>query len=113
MILSKCEIPSAWREYFTVFILKSNGEDVRPIVLSSYVQKFFEKIICKRLNWWYETENIYPHSQTGFRKMKCVTDAVGTLSTDIKSSFNQKKFVGCVFLDIKGAFDNVVIFFFF
>ena len=109
-ILIKGDIPSAWREYFAVFIPKANGEDVRPIALSSCVQKLFEKIICRRLNWWSENENIVPISQTGFRKLKCVTDAVGTLVTDIKSGFNKKKFTGCVFLDIEGAFDNVDIF---
>ena len=42
--------------------------------------------------------------------MKSVTDAIGTLTTDFKSGFNEKKCTGCVFLDIEGAFDNVDIY---
>lgn len=42
--------------------------------------------------------------------MKSVVDAVGTLTVDIKSGFNQKQLAGCIFLDVEGAFDNVDIF---
>ena len=51
-ILGQGIIPDDWTRYNTVFIPKPGNKAVRPISISSNILKVFEKIICKRLDWW-------------------------------------------------------------
>ena len=46
-------------------------------------------------------------NQHGFIKGKSTISAVEELTQDIEKGFKQKVFTACLFLDIKGAFDNV------
>lgn len=48
-----------------------------------------------------------PEFQFGFRRGKSVDDSLAILSTEIRLAFTRISKLGAIFLDIKGAFDNV------
>ena len=69
--------------------------------------KLFEKIIQFRLSWWATNNDIIPNFQYGFTQNKSTTDAVLDLVTYTQAHLFDGDLVGVIFLDIKGAFDNV------
>lgn len=102
------EYPYSWKESFIHFLNKSDNS-VRPITLSSCFAKLFETLVKNRLQWWVETQNIIPSSQCGFRKGKSCIDNLSNLTLKVDQAFSEKNHVLAVFLDVQGAFDNVVI----
>jgi hypothetical protein len=66
-------------------------------------------MICTRLDYWAEKFEILSPSQFGFRKGRGTRDCLSLLSSDIRISFEQKKKTLAAFLDISGAYDNVLI----
>lgn len=59
------------------------------------------------MNWWCEGRFFIPNFQFGFRQGKSVDDSLAIISTEIRLAFTRFSKVGAIFLDIKGAFDNV------
>ena len=105
----KMNFPEDWKNVFVHFIDKPDGDNVRPISLYSCLCKLFETLVKNRLQWWAENNNLIPNSQTGFRKgMSCLNNLTN-LNIKIKESFSEKKELLAAFLDVKGAFDSVII----
>ena len=107
ILKNNAQVPDSWREFFIIFIPKSNGTDLRPISLAQCLYKLYEKLIQKRMEWWSENNDIVPKHQTGFRKNKSCVETVAELVTDVTENMNQNKITGVIFLDIVGAYDNV------
>jgi len=97
-----------WQNYDIVLLPKPNKVDFRPIPLSSCVLKLFEKLIKSRLERFIELDLLLPVSQYGFRKGKSCGDYVVLLLLEIYRGFITHNPVGALFLDIKGAYDNVI-----
>uniref|UniRef100_A0ABD2W5Y8 Reverse transcriptase domain-containing protein n=1 Tax=Trichogramma kaykai TaxID=54128 RepID=A0ABD2W5Y8_9HYME len=108
MLSTQC-YPDEWRNSFLHFIPKANGSSLRPIALTSCLGKLFETLVKGRLQWWVEYKNILPDSQHGFRQGHSCADGLVNMSLKIEEAFAEKKQVLAVFLDVKGAFDNVNI----
>jgi hypothetical protein len=89
------------------FIPKANSKKVRPISMSSCSLKILEKMINERLVWWLEHNQIINNSQNGFRMKRSCIDSLATLISDTEKQFYKKEQLAAVFLDIKGAYDNV------
>lgn len=106
-ILKSCIIPESWRNYFVIFIPKPNKTDVRPISLAQSFCKIFEKIIQRKLEWWVKRNDKIPNFKSGFRRGRSCIDSVATLTADISKNMSSNDMTGVVFLDIKGAYDNV------
>lgn len=107
-------IPPSWYEYLMIPILKSgkskNQEDsYRPIALASCVMKTYERLIKNRLEHWLEQNDLLPSFQYGFRKGRSTQEAVANLVTDVQLAFTKNHSVTALFLDIKGAYDNVIL----
>lgn len=99
--------PPSWHEFLVFLLPKSTPGKFRPITLASCMLKLMEKLIITRLSWWVEANNILPSTQFGFRKGKsCAFLAI--LTTEIITGFAKNRSTTCIFLDIKGAFDNVI-----
>jgi len=65
-------------------------------------------MIYNRLQWHIESQHIIPDYQFGFRPDRSCIDCLVILSSEIhKGYINQSVTIGA-FLDIKGAFDNVI-----
>lgn len=105
-------IPPSWKMQHVVPILKpykepNSVDSYRPISLTSCFSKIFESMIKNRLEWFTESNKIIPNTQYGFRKGKSTIDNLACLIGDIRNNFHNNQYTLAVFLDIKGAFDNI------
>lgn len=100
-------LPS-WQNYYMVFIPKPDKDDFRPISLASSIAKVFEKVMQVRLEWWAERYGHIPVYQSSFRRGRTGLDNLSILTSDIRGAMISGFVLGAVFLDIRGAFDNVV-----
>lgn len=88
-------------------IPKPDNKGFRPISLAQCLMKLSEIPFQQRLSYFIETELIIPKTQFGFRKGKSCLDNIATLTTDIYNAYNGE-FLGVVFIDIEGAYDNII-----
>ncbi|XP_043267665.1 uncharacterized protein [Venturia canescens] len=58
--------------------------------------------------WWLERNQLIAKSQYGFRKQKSCVDNLAILRAKIDNEFVRKNHLVSVFLDVKGAYDNVL-----
>jgi len=89
-------------------IPKAGSNGVRPISLLSCYLKLMEKMVYARLQWFVESRHILPDIQFGFRPDRSCLDGLAVLFSDIHRGFDKEKIRDAAFLDIKGAFDNVI-----
>jgi len=100
--------PDSWKRSLIIFVPKSSGKGVRPIALLSCFLKLLEKMLYRRMQWVIETRFLLPDFQSGFRNSRSCTDNLVMLTNHINSAFLNKTPILAVFLDIAGAFDNVI-----
>lgn len=92
-----------------LLIPKADKSKFRLISLAPCVCKILKKMIHNRLNSWIEYHNFLPSSQFGFwRSLSCI-DNLSILYSNIIKSFKLNKATASIFLDIKLAYDNVLI----
>ena len=91
-------------------IFESGGsalfDNYRPISVLNSISKIVEKIACKQLTTFLESQNLLFKHQYGFRKSKCTQDAVIYVHDYIGKNMNQKNFTGAMFVDLRKAFDS-------
>ncbi|XP_072400980.1 uncharacterized protein [Diabrotica undecimpunctata] len=98
------------KQCFVIPIPKANDPNVlRPISLMSCILKTFERIMKNRLEWWMESNNLYPDGQLGFRRGKGTMDCISHLATDIQLTYSKNQYTAALFVDISGAYDNVIL----
>jgi Notch-like protein len=86
---------------------KNNVSNYRPISLLTAFSKVFEKVIYKRLNDHFLTNNILTKSQFGFKKTSPTTNAAYKLINDILQALKNKNKYGGIFFDLEKSFDCV------
>ena len=102
-----------WEDAVIVFIKKAgkssyaNPGAYRPISITSYVGKLFEKIMAERLQLHYNIIELYDPDQEGFTKSKNTGRYLNRLHLSIKSDMIQSKTSICLFVDLEKAFDSV------
>ena len=79
----------------------------RPISLLPSMSKILEKIIHKRLYTFLNSQNIFYHSQYGFRPKHSTINAITEFTSHILSSFDKHEYSLSVFLDLSMAFDTI------
>lgn len=107
-IFNSGKFPESWKQSLVVLIPKANGSAVRPISITSCVLRTMEKVLYYRLKWHLENNKIIPNTQFGFRSNKACIDNITILSNYIHTAFLDNLYTIAVFLDIKGAFDNLL-----
>lgn len=100
--------PASWNEVLVCLIPKPHSEKFRPISITSCLAKIMERLIKNRLEWMLENRNLLAESQMGFRKQKSCINNLSIITTDIRNAYARKQHLAAAFLDIKGAYDNVV-----
>ena len=105
-------VPFEWTKSQVVFACKGDDRDMndprtfRPISLTSFLFKTQE-----RLNmWWCEDEGLdlaMHNQQFAFRKGQSTEKALSEMVTLMEKGTECKQFVLLLFLDIRGAFDNI------
>ena len=106
-------VPKEWRDYIVVPIIKPGkpcnlSTSYRPIALASCVLKTYERIIKNSLEFWLANANLLPKTQYGFRKGTSTQEVIANLISDIQLGFTKNQCTSAIFLDIHGAYDNVV-----
>ena len=79
----------------------------RPISLLSNLNKFFEKIIYKRVSSFLEKFDILYDLQFGFQSKYSTNHALIHMTEKIRSAIDSGKVTGGVFIDLQKAFDTV------
>jgi len=100
--------PVSWRDSLVIFVPKPNGSGLRSIALMSCFLKLLEKMIYRRLSWLIETQFLLPEFQAGFRSSRSCADNLITWTNRIQQGFLGRASTVAAFLDIAGAFDNVI-----
>jgi Reverse transcriptase (RNA-dependent DNA polymerase) len=67
-----------------------------------------EKVATTAIANFYETNKLLHKGQFGYRKQRSAIDAVVKLIYTIEKAWSQKKLLGALFMDVKGAFDYVI-----
>ncbi|XP_053976399.1 uncharacterized protein LOC128875092 [Hylaeus volcanicus] len=101
------EIPPDWRRGEIIMLQKPGKKAFRPITLTSCVGKTLERIINNRLQLWLEENQKLENNQAGFRKNKSTMDNLIRITNEIKHNNREKANTVGIFIDIKGAYDNV------
>ncbi|KAA5635209.1 hypothetical protein F3G63_33990, partial [Pseudomonas aeruginosa] len=107
-------IPDQWREIYIFPIPKpgrdpSSASSLRPISLMSCVCKVFHLILCRRLEWFLEKNNIFSNETVGFRKSRSCLDVLSRMVSRVQIGFSRDNFTMACFLDLDNAYNNVEI----
>ena len=86
---------------------KADPANYRPISLSPFLSKLFEKALLTRLNHDSVTSNLLSPHQHGFRQGFSTDTALCEISQFIVTSFDEGYLVIGVFLDLTKAFDSL------
>jgi len=105
-MLGEASFPNMWRNYDVVLLPKPNKIEFQTIVLSSCVLKMLEKL-KSRFERFVELDMLLPGSQYGFRKGRSCDDCLALLLVEIYKGYISHNPVGALFLDVKGAYENV------
>ena len=106
--------PNEWRESITVVLCKPGKPSYQepkayhPITLLNTLGKLFSLIMVDDLSHYCETREVFPKNQFGGRPAQTTMDSMLLLTHTIKESWRQGKIASVLFLDIQGAFPNVV-----
>jgi len=107
------ELPTAWQETKVVFIPKAvkathtTAKDFRPISLTSFLFKSFEKMIILHIRATVDPTQI-SEAQHAFTKGKSTESALHLVVSSIEKSLSIKEYTLIAFLDIEGAFNNLL-----
>jgi len=113
MVLIVGYTPGCWKEAEVIFLPKPNKANYtdprsfRPITLSSFVLKTLERLVLWHLEETTLSGSPLSTSQTGFRKGHSTDLALTRLTTYLEQAKQDRLVVSGLFMDIKGAFDNV------
>lgn len=106
-------VPTLWREVKVVFIPKTGKsshtgpKDFRPISLSSFLLKTLERLIDMHIRNYIPTSQ-FAKSQHAYSKGKSTESALNSLVSEIEKSIEDKEYTLVAFLDIEGAFNNIL-----
>lgn len=79
----------------------------RPISILPVFSKIMEKILCKQLTTYFESNNLLHSSQYGFRVGRSTTLAVTTFCRDVSEAFERGRYLEANFHDLTRAFDCI------
>src|SRR5690606_23174241 len=79
----------------------------RIIALLNCLGKIAEKLVAKRLSQLCEDNHLLHEGQMGGRPHRSAIDAILALTHDVELGQQQQLVTSALFMDVKGAFDNV------
>ena len=86
---------------------KTVMDNYRPISVLPVQSKVFERIVHNQLYTYLEENNLLSDCQFGFRRKSSTVHAVTYFSDLIKTSMDEGKLTGAVFVDLRKAFDTI------
>ena len=106
--------PDEWRQSITVVLRKPGKPSYevpkayRPIALLNTLGKLFSALMADELSFFCESKEALPPTQFGGRPARTTSDSMLLLTNRIKDAWRSKKVASVLFLDVQGAFPNVV-----
>ena len=108
----EANFPKIWKNGTSIMIPKPNKpykvENHRFITLLPVGGKIYERLVKERLRFAIDEANLLQDIQTGFRRERNTVDNLIMMQRDIIDALDNGKVMIAVFLDVKGAFDNLV-----
>ena len=104
-----------WKKGKVIFLRKPNKEDYhlagsfRPITLTSYIGKLFERILEHRLRQHLEKSRLIDDSQEGFRKKRGSGRYIYRLIDHLQNVKDNNETAAALFIDLEKAFDSIWI----
>ena len=102
-----------WEEAEVIF-LKKEGKDTyakpgsyRPISISSYIGKIYEKIIAQRYVKFLKAKGFWDSDQEGFTRLRNTIRYLNRLHLGIKEDIEEKRTSLALFIDFEKAFDSI------
>ena len=106
--------PDQWREIETC-VLRKPGKlryDIPkaycPVALVNMIAKLFSSVIVEDITYLMEEHELLPANHFGGRPGRTTTDSLHLLVDSIKAAWSGKHVALVLFLDVEGAFPNVV-----
>ena len=104
--------PSCWKISKCIPLFKNKGKRTdktkyRPVSLLLSVSKVIEKIVNKQVLKYFETNQLFPNSQHGFRAKRSTFTAVSSMHEQWLKNKEQKCHQIVAFLDLSAAFDTL------
>ena len=102
-----------WTKAEVIFLRKAGKStytkpgSYRPISISPYIGKLFEKILAKRIQNFLERLGLHDPDQEGFMEGRNTIRYLNRLILGIKSDIQKKLTSICLFIDYEKAFDSV------
>ena len=112
-VLNQGYHPRCWREATGAIVPKPNKPDYtqvkayRIVALLNCLGKIAEKLVAQRLADLCEDFGLLHKDQMGGRRHRSAQDAIMALVHDVELGWKQGLTSSALFLDVKGAFDNV------
>ena len=108
-MISEQKYPTTWKKANVIPLHKGGDAEVpnnyRPISLLPCVSKLAEKVMVKQINTYFESRNLYPDTQFGFRSKKSTEQALNMLVNEVEKLKKLNKNYALIFLDFSKAFD--------
>jgi hypothetical protein len=82
-------------------------KNYRPISNLTYLSKILEKTVHHQLNNYVDSNNLYAHYQSGYRKFHSCETAVTRIHNDLLMMIDKKTNVLLLLLDLSAAFDTI------
>ena len=110
--ISDVEFPDSWKIAKVIPIFKKKGlpsdkVNYRPVSNLKSVSKVIEIIVNKQILNFFETNNLLPESQHGFRGKRSTFSAVATMHELWIKNLERKENQSLTFLDLSAAFDTL------
>ena len=112
--LNLAHFPKPFKHTSTVVIRKPGKPDYtkakayRPIALESALGKVMESIMAETISYLTETFYLLPAQHYGGRPGRSAEDAMTVLTENIYKAWKEKLVYTAIFLDVAGAFNNVI-----
>ena len=106
--------PNRWKIAKGIIIRKPNksnyilAKHYRTISLLNCLGKVVEKVAAEILSKRCERLELLHNGQFGSRKSRGAIDAIAKLIATVEHAWKHKKIAGALFLDVKGAYPNVI-----
>src|SRR5579859_7734998 len=106
--------PTIFKESTTLVLRKPKKPNYtkpnayRPITLECTIGKVFESIMAETISYLTETYELLPACHFGGRPCRLTEDAMMLLMENIYDTWGEQKVLSAVFMDVAGAFYNVV-----
>ena len=113
-VLSLNLYPAQWREIETCVLCKPGKprydipKAYHPVTLVNMIAKLFSSIIVEDITYLMEEHELLPANHFGGRPGWTTTDSLHLLVDSIKAAWRRKHVALVLFLDVEGAFPNVV-----